>query len=334
VTAIDGWVFAHHTNPHSGCYAMTGPQLRRAIASGGFLVAPHEGRISMLEAAASDPFTQCGFRKVVAVSHLDRFLVRHLPDTYVGRLGTPERRFRAQIGALMEIAEGRRAAWTSFPGRTRLEFARWDKRLDEAPDPLLFDLIGDAPRSVLSVGCGTGRSEAELARRGLQVSALPYDSVICAGLEENGVEVLDASFADARERLRGRRFDVLVWFDVLQFLDDPTRALREHRDLLAAGGACVVSCSNMARVHMLSRRARGLAGETDPDRVRDFQSSGVQYVTRAGIARWLRGAGFEPDAWRRRFHRRGRTLSKWTLGVFDDWFAERFYVRAAPVPGD
>src|SRR5579864_6254290 len=61
-------MFAHFTNEHSACYMLTQAQLRRAILSGGFLVGPHQGKYDLLCSAATDPYTQCGFTKVICIS--------------------------------------------------------------------------------------------------------------------------------------------------------------------------------------------------------------------------------------------------------------------------
>ena len=60
-------------------------QLRKAIRSGGFLVEPHEWKYDLLCTAATDPYTQCGFTKLIPISHLDDFTVHHLTNKYVGK---------------------------------------------------------------------------------------------------------------------------------------------------------------------------------------------------------------------------------------------------------
>src|SRR5437870_6734150 len=74
------YTFAFFTDEHAGCYALTKEQLRQAIASGGFLVPFHERKYPPLETAATDPYTQCGFRKMMCISHFDDFLVPHLSN--------------------------------------------------------------------------------------------------------------------------------------------------------------------------------------------------------------------------------------------------------------
>src|SRR6185437_15847590 len=87
VKSSGGYTFARFTNEHAACYLLTRKQLQRALASGGFLVAPHRGAYDLLETAATDIYTQCGFRKLLCISHIKDFLVHHLPNKYAGRLG-------------------------------------------------------------------------------------------------------------------------------------------------------------------------------------------------------------------------------------------------------
>src|SRR5207237_3641712 len=64
VRSVGDYTFAFYTNEHSASYVLTHEQLKRAIRSGGFLLAPYEGRYDMLCTAATDPYTRCGFRKM------------------------------------------------------------------------------------------------------------------------------------------------------------------------------------------------------------------------------------------------------------------------------
>jgi hypothetical protein len=91
------YALAFLTNEQSACYVLTQDQLRRAIKSGRYLVDPHRGRYGLCETAATDPYTQCGFKRYVCTSHLDDFLVHHLSNKYVGRLGVGDPELRRQV---------------------------------------------------------------------------------------------------------------------------------------------------------------------------------------------------------------------------------------------
>lgn len=94
---IGPYFFGSFTNEHAGCYLLTREQLKIALASGGYLRAPTEGAYEMRETAATDPYTNCGLCKVLCISHLQDFLVHHMPNNYIGRLGTEEGVFLEQL---------------------------------------------------------------------------------------------------------------------------------------------------------------------------------------------------------------------------------------------
>ena len=94
------FTFATFSNAHSGCYVLTRSHLRGVIQSGGYLVPPHDGFNDIRASAATDPYTRCGLTRRLCVSHLDRFLIHHLPNNYIGILGTAEADFRARLPGL------------------------------------------------------------------------------------------------------------------------------------------------------------------------------------------------------------------------------------------
>jgi len=99
------YTFASFSNYHSGCYLLTQRQLARAIRSGGYLVPARVTWIDLQETAATDVYRQCGMTRRLCISHLDRFLVHHLPNNYVGVLGTADATFQEQIRGLLRSAK-------------------------------------------------------------------------------------------------------------------------------------------------------------------------------------------------------------------------------------
>jgi hypothetical protein len=98
------YTFATFSNYHSGCYLLTRPQLARAVRSGGYLVQTRVTWIDLQVTAATDPYRQCGMTRRLCISHLERFLVHHIPNNYVGVLGTPHAAFQEQIRGLLRSA--------------------------------------------------------------------------------------------------------------------------------------------------------------------------------------------------------------------------------------
>ena len=67
-------VVAEFSNEHAAFYILNRNQLKSAIASGGFLRGPREGWYDAPCTAATDPYTSCGFRKVIPITSLEDFL--------------------------------------------------------------------------------------------------------------------------------------------------------------------------------------------------------------------------------------------------------------------
>lgn len=76
-------IFFSPYNFHSGCYLLSKEQLYRAISSGGYLVSPHVNPYGMLEQAASDIYTQCGFKQKLLPLPIDPVLIQHMPNKYI-----------------------------------------------------------------------------------------------------------------------------------------------------------------------------------------------------------------------------------------------------------
>jgi 2-polyprenyl-3-methyl-5-hydroxy-6-metoxy-1,4-benzoquinol methylase len=304
VKVIDDHAFARFTNDHSGCYMLTRKQLAQAIASGGFLVPPHQHKYQLLETAATDPYTQCGFRRVICLSHLDEFLVPHLPNKYIGsRLGLGASEFCRQLEVLFHPRQSRHANGSLLEPETKVFHREWSKDYYE---PCREDLITQFPastHSVLSIGCGWGETEAELVRKGVELTAIPLDSVIAACAESRGVKVVYGGIENAMAQLRARRFDGVLMSGVLHLLENPSKALRQASALLSERGVLVATVPNFRRLPFLWLWLQHPSRYTG---LRDFQRSGVHPVNRREAKAWFCNTGLSlerisetiPERWK------------------------------------
>ena len=305
--------FARFTNEHSGCYALTRSQLAQAIESGGFVVPPHEHKYGLLESAATDPYTQCGFRKVICVSHLDDFLVPHLPNKYIGsRFGVDAPEFATQTERLLQPGQSKRGSL--LEPETRVFHCEWSKNHYE---PSRGDLIAIFPpntRKVLSIGCGWGETEAELVRQGIKVTAIPLDSVIAACAESRGVEIVYGGLEGAMAELFGRQFDCVLMPGVLHLLQEPSKALSYVTTLLAERGVLVATVPAFRRLPFLWQWLR------HPSRYKgwqDFRRSGVRPIGGRQLKIWFRNAGLSLERIPESIPSRLRALAKSRLaGAF------------------
>jgi hypothetical protein len=316
---------AFFTNEHAACYILTQRQLRTAIASGGFLVAPYEGRYDMLCSAATDPYTRCGLKKFVPISHVDEFLVHHIPNKYIDKYGLLEPAMRLQIEALSKIAQDSTATAPLFSAETKLPGSRYSHDLYEPARNDVAALIPSDSRSVLSLGCGRAAMETCLAARGLRVVAVPLDSVISIGAEAQGVEILNESFDAARERLNGERFDCLLLLNMLHLIEDPVTLLSSFKETLAERATVIVTVPNLSRLPVIMQRLR------HSDRVKglgNFGEAGVHVTSKRIVRNWFKRAGLNVRETTCILAPRFKTISDWSLGLTDSLLANEILVVA------
>ena len=248
---------------------------------------PHEGKYDLLCSAATDPYTQCGFQKLICVSRLDDFLIHHLPNKYVGtNFGVDDSELRRQIDWLLKIGQNGHRSERLF----QTESKRFAKDHYEPVNPNVVSLLPSAARSVLSIGCGWGATEGWLAERGLSVTAVPIDSVIPGGARAKGVEIIDGDFESARAKLAGRQFDCLLLLNVLHLVHDPVGVLSSFGSLLASGSVAIISAPNLRRLSVIAGRIRGDEGFKD---LGNYEATGTHATSHAVVRRWCEAAGPE-----------------------------------------
>jgi Cyclopropane fatty acid synthase and related methyltransferases len=283
---------ANFTNDHAACYALTQPQLRKALVSGGFLIGPQEWRYDLLCSAATDPYTRCGFTKLIPISHLDDFLVHHLSNKYAGKFGISDAEMRLQIDELLQIEKSRIATAPLVRAETNLWHATYSKDYYEPACEEILSRIPSHIRSVLSIGSGWGATERRLVERGIRVVAMPLDTVISRTAAAAGVEIVHGDFDELAPMLKEERFDCALLLNVLHFFRDPVAVLAACKEILPVGATIMIQAPNMLCVSNILRRYRR------PSRYRGlgtYELAGVHTTSPATIRRWCKAAGLKAD---------------------------------------
>lgn len=168
------------------------------------------------------------------------------------------------------------------------------------------------PVTVLDFGCGNGSAVSQY--------------LMGEGIRYYGVDIHPDSLAHARTRYggpdaefldhvpEGVTFDVIVYADVLEHLDDPAAAMRSHRAQLAPDGIVIGAVPNgygpfeieqkldrwfglsklLAGIATLVRLMRGkTAPEAEPALPYNHESGHVMFFTRKTLLRTVADAGFD-----------------------------------------
>lgn len=286
--------FASFTNEHSACFVLTRQQLRKAIESGGFRVGPHRFEYDLACTAATDPYTQCGFTKLICVSRFEDFLVHHLPNRYVEvGFGVSGRELRRQLDTLLRISSNGHNPQSLCETHTKLKSASYSKFYYEPVRSELVSSIPTGAKTLLSVGCEWGATEAILAEKGLSVVAVPLDPVIPGRAEGAGVEMVYGDFRTAHEQLRGRSFDCVLFSNIIHLVPDPESVLSLFRSVLSENGTAILLVPKISAFFAYWRRIRRNGFFWD---FGGYESTGVHPTSRRTIRRWFRKAGMETES--------------------------------------
>jgi SAM-dependent methyltransferase len=322
------FTFAHFTNEHSACYILTRHHLKRAVESGGFLVGPHQSKYDLLCTAATDPYTQCGFKKMICISHFQDSMVCHLPNKYFGKLGIEGPEFRRQIDFLLKIGRGEAAPSVLFESETKLMGRVYSKDYYEPVRPEVFSMIPNGVQNVLSIGCGSGELEATLAQKKMRVVVVPLDPVIAGGLEAKGVEIVSGDFETARKKLADFQCDCLLFSNILHLAEKPVDVLVSFGELLRKDATIIAVVPNLSGLPARKGEARR---DPRPRSSRSYEDTGVHFTSKKMITNWFKQAGLRIQRTINILPQRTLMPARLTLGLMDTFLASEFIVSATKV---
>lgn len=199
------------------------------------------------------------------------------------------------------------------------------------PRPDVFEMVPEATRTVLDLGCSNGAFglSLKLARPGRTVCGVEYDPAFVeeARAKLDDVRQGDLNRFDWATAWPGRRFDCIVFADVLEHLVEPQACLRHAVELLAPGGCVVVSLPNIRHVSSLSAL---FFGGTFPRRERGiFDRTHLRWFTLRDAASLLTDAGLtvEGTSYGLRWGDRGGGLANRLLNRLPSWLQGWWLVR-------
>ena len=191
----------------------------------------------------------------------------------------------------------------------------------------ILNMIPDAARSFLSVGCGGGYTEAELVKKGYSVTGIELDPDAAAVARSNGLTMLEGDVNEINAQLEGMSFDCLIYADVLEHIADPVSVLRSHVPHLKVGGCAIVSVPNFRSYKVFKQQfIEGHIHYTDAG-ILDITH--LRITTRKLIEEWFGLVGLKTDAIDYRLWRRKEQyFSMLTLGLFKEFLASQVILRS------
>ena len=204
--------------------------------------------------------------------------------------------------------------------------------------PEMEPFVPATARTVLDVGCSTGKFGEPLVARGCEVVGIEPDESAAELARQRLSRVIVGTFPESAAAVaRPGGYDAVVYNDVLEHMTHPERALAATRDLLAPDGVLVASIPNVRHVTALGPLlVRGDWTYTD---VGVLDRTHLRFFTRRSIVALFTDAGWTIEQLvgiNRCRHpavgdtRALRTLSRLSGGRTDAFFYLQYAVVARP----
>ncbi|MBV8665537.1 MAG: class I SAM-dependent methyltransferase [Burkholderiaceae bacterium] len=166
-------------------------------------------------------------------------------------------------------------------------------------------MVPQSVRSILDVGCGDGSVGCALLMQenGREVCGIEYDGGLATQAASRLSHVMqgDLNTMDWKKALGDRRFDCIIFSNVLERLVDPSRCLAEAMQFLVAGGCVVLGMQNIRHISTLHsiylsdifpRRDSGIFGSTPQhwftisDAYRLLEDNNLKVTKMSLVLRW------------------------------------------------
>jgi 2-polyprenyl-3-methyl-5-hydroxy-6-metoxy-1,4-benzoquinol methylase len=157
-----------------------------------------------------------------------------------------------------------------------------------------LQLVGQG-KTVLELGAASGHVTKALKALNNTVTAVERDARFSKNLSEiaDDVIITDLDWLDLRERLSGKKFEVVLAGDVLEHCSKPELVLLQIHDLLTPDGYVVISLPNIAHGDV---RLSLLTGTFDYSDTGLLDRTHLRFFTRSSIHTFLSQSHFQVDA--------------------------------------
>jgi 2-polyprenyl-3-methyl-5-hydroxy-6-metoxy-1,4-benzoquinol methylase len=184
----------------------------------------------------------------------------------------------------------------------------------------VLEVVPADAKRVLSVGCATGRTEAELVKRGIKVIGVEINPTAAQIARQRGLTILEGDISEIDVDVTNKPYDCLIYADVLEHLRDPGDVLKRHVKHLRPQGIVYVSVPNF-RCYLVFRELF-IRGDINYVEAGILDRTHLRITTRKMVLRWFESAVIDPSHVRYFIHRRrDRLISACLFGLAKEFIA-------------
>ncbi len=191
----------------------------------------------------------------------------------------------------------------------------------------VLQYVPSSAKSVLSIGCGYGKTEKVLVDRGVHVTGIEPSTEAAPIASSNGLSIIQKGALEGLQELKGKEFDCIILSDVLEHLSDPKAVLKLCSDLISTGATIVISVPNFRHYSVFYHLfIRGSVPNRDAG---IFDNTHLQITTMKRMEEWIEFANAQTVHKEYKFSGRLETfLSKVTFGFLNEFLAPQVILSA------
>jgi len=156
--------------------------------------------------------------------------------------------------------------------------------------------VPSSAKSVLSVGCGAGVTEAEFVKRGIKVVGVEINPEAAKIARQRGLTILEGDVSEIDVNINDELYDCIIYADILEHLPDPVAVLKRHVKYLRSGGIVYVSIPNFRHYSVFWELfAKGHIRYKDAG---ILDRTHLRITTRKMVLQWFEQAGLKLVRWK------------------------------------
>jgi 2-polyprenyl-3-methyl-5-hydroxy-6-metoxy-1,4-benzoquinol methylase len=186
----------------------------------------------------------------------------------------------------------------------------------------IVDIVPVDAKYVLSVGCASGVTEAELIKRGINVTGVEINLQAAEIARQRGLTVITGDASEVDVGSDNKLYDCLIYADILEHLPEPQEVVKQHVRYLKPGGIIYVSVPNFRNWTVLSQLF--IRGRIEYVEAGILDKTHIRITTRKMVQDWFKQSGLEVVSVRHIIHgRKNKIISSCTFGLLKEFIAEQ-----------
>ena len=186
----------------------------------------------------------------------------------------------------------------------------------------IIDVVPPNAKYVLSVGCATGVTEAELIKRDIKVVGVEINPKAAEIARQRGLIVLEGDASKVDIGIENKLYDCLIYADVLEHLPNPQDVLKRHIGYLKPGGIVYVCIPNFRHWSVLWQLF--IRGHIKYVNAGILDRTHLRITTRKMALEWFKEANIEIMSVKHIIHgRKNKLISNCLFGLIKEFIAEQ-----------